>query len=80
MNFIGQLLPPLVLGLIIWLIIARRPGAGLPRMRFTLPTPPRPRPRVKRGPPLKLVKGAAMDRELTNLLRSEDANRPPPAP
>jgi hypothetical protein len=75
MNFIGQLLPPLVLGLIIWLIVARRPFAGL--RRFTLPTPPRPRPRPKRST-LKLIMGAAMDRELANLLRSEDANRPPP--
>jgi hypothetical protein len=78
MNFIGQLLPPLVLGLIIWLVIARRPGSSFPRFRMPSPPPPRPRPRPKRTTPLKLVKGAAMDRELANLLRSEDANRPPP--
>jgi hypothetical protein len=75
MNFIGQLLPPLVLGLIIWLIIARRPGAGLPR--FTFPSIPRPRPRPKRSH-LRMVKTSNMDTELAKLLRSEDANRPPP--
>jgi hypothetical protein len=73
MNFIGQLVPLLVLGTIIWLIVARRAGGGYPRFTFTMPAP---RPRPKRRPPLKLVKGAAMDRELANLLRSEDANRP----
>jgi hypothetical protein len=75
MNFIGQLLPPLVLGTIIWLIVARRPFGNF--RGFRMPTRPRPRPRPKRTA-LKLVKGAAMDRELANLLRSEDANRPPP--
>jgi hypothetical protein len=75
MNFIGQLLPPIVLGLIIWLIIARRPGTGLPR--FTLPSMPRPQPRPKRSH-LRMVKTSRMDSELTKLLRSEDANKPPP--
>lgn len=69
MNFIGQLLPPLVLGLIIWLIIARRPGSSFPR--FTMPTIPRPRPRPKRSH-LRMVKTSKMDAELAKLLRSED--------
>jgi len=70
MNFIGQVLPLLVLGTIIWLIVARRPGASLPR--FTLPARHvRPAPRPKRATKLKLVKGASMDRQLAELLRQE---------
>ncbi|HEV8020524.1 MAG TPA: hypothetical protein VGP41_04620 [Candidatus Lustribacter sp.] len=70
MNFIGQLLPLLVLGTMVWLIVARRTGASLPRFRMPAPPPPRP----KRTTKLKLVKGAAMDRQLADLLRSEDAH------
>jgi hypothetical protein len=68
MNFIGQVLPLLVLGTIVWLIVARRTGASLPRFRMPAPPPPRP----KRTTKLKLVKGAAMDRQLGELLRGDD--------
>jgi len=68
MNFIGQLLPLVVLATIVWLIVARRSGRSLPR--FSMPAPPPPRP--KRTTKLKLVKGAAMDRQLAELLRGED--------
>jgi hypothetical protein len=71
MNFIGQLVAPIVLGLIIWLIlIVRRPGSALPR--FRMPAPPRPRPKRSH---LRMVKTSNMDAELAKLLRSED--KPP---
>jgi hypothetical protein len=52
----------------VWLIVARRTGASLPRFRMPAPPPPRP----KRTTKLKLVKGAAMDRQLGELLRGDD--------
>jgi hypothetical protein len=71
MNFIGQLLPLIVVALIIWLIVARKLGTTMPR--FSMPAP---RPRPPKRTPLRMVKGAAMDRELTKLLKSEGQNRP----
>jgi hypothetical protein len=65
---IGHVLPLAVLAVIVALIVARR-------MRMTLRMPtiafPRLRPRRKRVPSLRLVKGTAMDDQLAELLRSE---------
>jgi hypothetical protein len=69
MTFIGQLLPLLVVAAIVALIVARLIGRRAPRA-----PKPAARPRAKRTTPLRMVKGAAMDRELTKLLREE---RPP---
>jgi hypothetical protein len=66
-----------VLAAIVVLIVANLSRRALPR--FTMPAPrPRPRaqPRPKRTTPLRLVKGAEMDRELAELLRKEDRPRP----
>ncbi len=65
------MLPLLVLATIVWLIVARQSGRSFPRFRMPAPPPPRP----KRTTKLKLVKGAAMDRQLAELLRGDDAHK-----
>jgi hypothetical protein len=66
MNFIGQLLPLLVLAIILWLIVGRAVGVRL--RRFTMPAP---RPRPKRSN-LRMVKTSIMDTELNKLLKKEN--------
>jgi hypothetical protein len=65
MNFIGQLIPLIVVALIVWLIVARKLPAGMPR--FTMP---KPHPRPKRNH-LRMVKTSNMDRDLAKLLKTE---------
>jgi hypothetical protein len=75
MAFIGHVLPLVVLAAIIVLIVSNLSRRSLPR--FTMPAPrPRPQPRPKRTTPLRLVKGAQMDRDLAELLRKEERPRP----
>jgi len=68
MALLGHVLPLAVLAIIVVLVLARS-------MRMTLRMPaiawPRLRPRRKRVPSLRLVKGTAMDRQLAELLRNE---------
>jgi len=76
MTFIGHVLPLLVFAAIVVLIVANISRRALPR--FTMPAArprPRPQPRPKRSTPLRLVKGAEMDRELADLLRKEKGPR-----
>jgi hypothetical protein len=69
MNFIGHLLPLLVVALILWLIVGRKVGGRL--QHFTMPAP---RPRPKRSN-LRMVKTSTMDTELAELLKNGDQSR-----
>jgi hypothetical protein len=66
MNFIGQLLPLLVLAIILWLIVGRTVAVRLRHL-----TMPALRPRPKRSN-LRSVKTSTMDTELSKLLKKEN--------
>jgi hypothetical protein len=69
MNFIGQVLPLLVLAIILWLIVGRAVGVRL--RHFTMPAL---RPRPKRTK-LRSIKTSTMDTELSKLLKKENQSR-----